>query len=116
MKKIIQTSVIAIILLTLFSFVPRITELDFTGSYGVADNDPARIELILNSDNTFIYKDLSNSAKQINVKGNWKMKNNKIFLISPNSEFSFHTKWKISKDGLVAKSRKGITFYTLTKK
>lgn len=115
MRKIIQAPFIVIILLTLFSFT-GITELDFVGTYGVSENDPARIELTLNKDKTFTYKDLSNPAKPIDVKGNWSVKNNEILLKNYDSEFSFHTKWKIMKDGMVAKSRKGMTFYTLIKK
>jgi len=115
MKKLIKIPFIIIILLTLFSFT-QITDLDLIGTYGVSENDPARIELTLNKDKTFTYKDLSNAAKQIDVKGNWEVKNNKILLKDYDSEFSFHTKWKISKDGMVAKSRKQMTFYTLGKK
>ena len=115
MRKIIQAPFIVIILLTLFSFT-GITELDFVGTYGVSENDPARIELTLNKDKTFTYKDLSNPAKPIDVKGSWSVKNNEILLKNYDSEFSFHTKWKIMKDGMVAKSRKGMTFYTLIKK
>lgn len=115
MRKIIQTPFIVIILLTLFSFT-GITELDFIGTYGVSENDSARIELTLNKDKTFTYKDLSNPDKQIDVKGNWSAKNNEILLENYDSEFSFHSKWKIIKDGMVAKSRKGMTFYTLIKK
>jgi hypothetical protein len=115
MKKLINTPFSVILLLTLFSFT-QITELDFVGTYGVSENDPARIELRLNKDKTFTYKDLSNSDKQIDVKGNWEAKNNEILLKNYDSEFSFHTKWKISEEGMVAKSRKGMTFYTLVKK
>jgi hypothetical protein len=114
MKKLIKTPFIVILLLTLFSFT-RITELDFVGTYGASENDPARIELRLNKDKTFTYKDLSNPDKQIDVKGNWEAKNNEILLKNYDLEFSFHTKWKISEDGMIAKSRKGMTFYTLGK-
>lgn len=115
MRKIFRTPFIVIILLALFSFT-GITELDFVGTYGVSENDPARIELTLNKDKTFTYKDLSNPVKQIDVKGNWSVKNNEVLLKNYDSEFSFHTKWKIIKDGMVTKSRKGMTFYTLIKK
>ncbi len=102
-------------LLTLFSFT-RISELDFVGIYGVSENDPSRIELRLNLDKTFTYQDFSDPVKQITVKGNWEVKNKKIFLKDYDSEFSFHSMWKIMKDGMVAKSRKGMNFYTLVKK
>ncbi|MDB4160775.1 hypothetical protein N9772_00225 [Bacteroidia bacterium] len=114
MKKIIQTSIIAILLFTLFSF-SRPTELDFIGTYGVSENDPAKIELTLNKDNTFTYQDLSNSSKQINIRGNWEAKNNTIFLKNAESAFPFHHKWEITQKGAIAKSRKGVSFYTLHK-
>jgi hypothetical protein len=115
MKKIILTPFILIILLTLFSFTTP-NELDFVGTYGVSENDPASIELTLNKNKTFTYMDLSNPNEQLNVTGDWEVKNNKILLKNYTSEFAFHTKWKILKEGMVAKSRKGMTFYTLVKK
>ncbi len=115
MKEKIQTSVTLAILLSLFSFTIT-AKIDITGTYGVSENDSLNIELTLNSDNTFTYKDFSNSVKLIDTKGNWELKNKKVILKNFKSEYSFHTKWKISKEGKVAKSRKGITFYTLMKK
>ena len=115
MKKTTQTSLIIILILTLCSFT-QVAELDYTGAYGVSENDPSRIELRLNKDKTFTYQDLSNSAKPINIKGNWEMQHNKVILKNYESEFDFHTKWKITNEGKVAKSRKGLTFYSLVKK
>jgi hypothetical protein len=115
MKKIIQTTFITGVLLTLFSFTIK-SEFNFAGTYGVTANDPSAIELKLNEDKSFTFKDFSNPEKQIDVKGNWEIKNNQVHLKNYNSEFSFHTKWKILNDGTVAKSRKGLTFYTLCKK
>ena len=115
MKRIIQTPLIIIIFLILSSFT-RVTELDCVGTYGVSENDPARIELTLNKNKIFAYQDLSNPAKQINVTGNWEVNKKKILLKNYDSEFFFHTKWKIAEDGMVAKSRNGMTFYRLIKK
>lgn len=115
MKRIIQTSLIAGALLTLFSFTNS-AELDFAGTYGVSVKDRVEIELQLNEDKTFAYKDLSNPSKPINVKGDWTVKNNTILLQNYDSEFSFHLKWKIVKDGMVAKSRNGLAFYSLSRK
>ena len=115
MKNTIQTSLIVIVIITLSSFT-QVAELDYAGTYGVSENDNSKIELTLNKDKTFTYKDLSNSAKPIDVKGNWEVKNNKIILKDYESECSFHSKWKISKDGKLAESRKGLTFYSLIKK
>ncbi len=115
MKKLIKTSFIIGALFTMLSFA-SVSESDFTGVYGVSENDPTNIELVLNKDQTFTYKDFSNLTKKIDVTGNWELKNKHIVLKNYTSEFSFHTKWKITKEGMIAKSRKGITFYTLVKK
>lgn len=88
---------------------------NFIGTYGVSENNPNAIELTLNEDNTFTYKDFSNTKKRIDVTGNWMVKNNVITLSNHSSKFSFHDKWTIKMNGQVAKSRKGLTFYTLMK-
>jgi len=85
------------------------------GSYGVSATDPARIELTLCADYTFSYQDFSDPAKPIQVSGNWEQKGNAVQLLHANSTYTFHDKWKFDKDGAVAKSRKGMTFYTLCK-
>lgn len=114
MKKLIQTTFITGVLFALFAFSFPSASI-FVGTYGVSANDPAVIELKLNEDMTFTFKDLSNPAKQIDTKGQWEIKNDVILLKKHDSEFPFHTKWKIMNDGKVAKSRKGLTFYTLSK-
>jgi uncharacterized protein (DUF2147 family) len=85
------------------------------GTYGVSENNPNVIELTLNADHTFAYKDFSNAKKPIDVNGNWEAKNDVILLKNYTTNFSFHNKWKIKMNGKVAKSRKGMTFYTLMK-
>ena len=115
MKNTIQIAFIAALLFILSSFINS-TSSGFTRVYGVSENDPSAIELTLNEDKTFTYKDFSNPSKKIDVKGNWELKNKHIHLVNYNSEYSFHAKWKIVKDGMVAKSRKGMTFYSLERK
>ncbi|MFK7949149.1 MAG: hypothetical protein AB8G11_16280 [Saprospiraceae bacterium] len=99
--------------ITSFSFVASTNS--FVGTYGVTNNNPNVIELTLNEDFSFIYKDFSNPKKKIDIQGKWKVENETIFLKEESSSFSFHNKWKIEKNGKVAKSRKGMTFYTLMK-
>jgi len=115
MKKIIQSSLVLGILFMLSSF-SHISEGDVIGTYGVSKSDPSGIELIINENNRFAYKDFSNPSKQIAVTGTWEFKNGHILLTTDNSEIDFHNKWKIVQDGTVAKSRKGVSFYTLIKK
>jgi len=91
-------------------------ENELYGTYGVADADPAQIELVLNEDHTFIYQDYSNSAKKIEVSGNWDLNKGHVILNNAEADVKFHTKWKISGDNKVAKSRMGMTFYRLVRK
>lgn len=85
----------------------------FIGIYGVSENDPSQIKLTVNSDNTFSFQDFSNPDAKIDVNGKWELKKNTIWLISDSSNTSFHNKWRFTKSGQVAKSRKGMTFYSL---
>lgn len=87
-----------------------------SATYGVSSKDPSQIELRLNNDYTFAYQDFSIPSQQIEVEGTYQMKNNKIQLMPKNEQVEFHDTWKIVDDGAVAKSRKGLAFYTLRKK
>ena len=114
MNKLIKSLSLAAFLLVLMSFSQAPTY-SFIGTYGVSENNPNVIELTLNEDHTFTYKDFSNPERKIDVQGSWEAKNDVITLTNYTSNFSFHNKWKIKMDGKVAKSRKGMTFYTLMK-
>lgn len=87
-----------------------------SATYGVSEDNPAAIELVLNKDYSFTYQDLSASGEHIKVKGTYSFKNNKVTLNSSDAKQKFHDKWKISSNGQVAKSRKGMTYYSLRKK
>lgn len=113
MKKVIQVLVLVSVFVSLLAFTNPTDKI--VGTYGVSENNPNKIELILNVDKTFSYKDFSNPKKMIDVTGNWEMKNNTVLLKDYESKFSFHNKWKITNDGAVAKARKGLTFYALGK-
>ena len=115
MKKQITLLLSIIVLSTIMAFTYSTTP-DFTGTFGVSDNDPCNIELKINNDNTFSFIDYSSKNKKINTTGNWELKNKYIVLISSTPSLKFHNKWKISKNGTIAKSRKGMTYYTLLRK
>jgi len=114
MKNILTSSIAIVSILLLCSFTATNDD-SFVGIYGVSQSDPSAIELKLNADNTFSYQDFSNPENQIKVQGTWSAKNDVIQLNADNSETSFHDKWKITNEGNSAKSRKGMTFYTLRK-
>lgn len=115
MKKLISPAVALLLIISTFGFkATNSTEL--TGTYGVSDTDPSQIELVLNEDHSYTYQDFSNSAKKIEVSGEWELKNKNTILLKSDSELSFHNKWKIVDEGKTAKSRNGLCFYTLGKK
>jgi hypothetical protein len=85
----------------------------FIGTYSVSESDPAQIKLIINSDHTYYYQDFSISDNKIVTKGNWTLRGNKVVL--NDSDIKFHDVWTFDKNGEVAKSRKGLTYYRLGK-
>lgn len=112
MKKILQTIVLALFVAVSFGFTsPAGNGLDV--SYGVSADDPSHISLRLHEDFTFEYQDLSDTQQKIIIEGTYELKNNRVTLEALDSSISFHDTWKISEDGTAARSRKGLTFYTL---
>lgn len=107
------TTLTAIILM--LSFTEKNT-VEFIGTYGVSDSDPSQIKLTINSDHSFYYQDFSISDKKIIVNGNWTLDGKKIVLSSNKPVRKFHNVWTFEKNGQIAKSRKGLTFYRLGKK
>lgn len=87
----------------------------YIGTYGVSDSDPSQIKLSIYSDQTFTYQDFSIPDKKINVKGNWTQKGAKLILSANHFGHKFHKVWSFTKNGQVARSRRGITFYRLCK-
>ncbi len=85
-------------------------------TYGVSSNDPSAIELDLNSDFTFTYQDHSLKDDKVDVQGTYTLENNRVQLVSDQGRTDFHNNWKIVEDGQAAKSRKGLSFYTLRRK
>jgi hypothetical protein len=84
-----------------------------TGTYGVCScenysDNPTRVELIINEDNTFQYFDNSNPSKKIDIRGSWILNNNTILLKDYKSDFSIHNKWTIDENEKCLKSRKGL--------
>jgi len=112
--KALKITIAGLVILISQSFTFESNNLIF-GSYGVTNNDPSKIELVINEDHTFTFKDYSNPNKRINASGTWEMKKDFVILKSSNSKYSYHTKWKVYDNGSRAKSRNGLAFYTLCK-
>ncbi|MEL7532144.1 MAG: hypothetical protein AAFN10_12580 [Bacteroidota bacterium] len=93
-----------------FAFAPAD---DIIGTYGVGANNPSQIELSLHADHSFSYQDYSNPTNQIDATGRWEIQRSKIVLLDYDPQLSIHNKWKIEQQGMLAKSRKGLSFYTL---
>lgn len=111
MKNALRSTILLLCVFMLASFSSK-SESDVSGVYGVCGVEVTIVELSLNADHTYSYIDRSNSLAPIELTGTWEEKGNHIEL-SSNSDHKFHNKWKISNDGTVAKSRKGMSFYRL---
>jgi len=114
MTKAIKFLTVVATLIFMSSFIDDKAN-NFIGTYGVSASDPAQIKLTINSDHTFWYQDFSIADEKINIKGNWTLKGKKVVLNDNNSNKKFHTVWTFDGNGHVAKSRKGLSFYRLTK-
>lgn len=114
MKKLFFIPLIALCTFAVMSF-NSVSEKTVIGMYGVSDTDPAKIQLIIGADHTFTYQDYSDMSKIIMVTGRWEQKEEFVVLKDYVSTYKFHDVWKISADGKVARSKMGITIYTLTK-
>jgi hypothetical protein len=114
MKKTMKTLTILTMAILMSSFSNTSVN-QFIGTYAVCSNDPSQIKLIINSDQTYYYQDFSVSDKKIIAKGSWTLKGNKVVLKDNNTVQKFHNVWTFDKNGKIAKSRKGLTFYRLTK-
>lgn len=106
------TAFLAIVLMS--SFTDKHT-VEYIATYGVCSSDPSQIKLTINADHTFYYQDLSIKDKQIVVKGNWTLNGKKVVLDDNSTTNKFHNVWTFAENGQVAKSRKGLAFYRLTK-
>lgn len=112
---------VVVIALTIMSFKinPNSKKLNFkTGIYGVctcdiSNENSIKVELTINENNTFQYFDNSNPAKKIDIKGNWTITDNTIFLKDYKSDFPIHNKWEIDENEKCLKSRKWLNFTRL---
>ena len=114
MKQSIKNLTILLVVITSFSFT-TINDKGLDLRFGVSNSDPSHIELKLNEDYSFSYIDLSNPKNRIDVIGTYSVMKNKIILQAEDKTASFHDHWKISDEGNTARSRKGLSFYTLRK-
>jgi hypothetical protein len=112
MKNVLKFSMAAFAIALSVAFTnPSNEGLDIT--YGVSENDPSQIELQLNSNFEFTYQDFSDPNQKIKTAGTYTLDKNTVVLSSRSDVSKFHDKWKLSDDKKTAKSRKGLTFYTL---
>jgi hypothetical protein len=105
-----------LMLVTLFVLSSSFThssQNSFIGTFGVMASNPSQIKLVLNADHTFYYQDFSVSTQKIIVDGKWTLKGKNVLLQTSNTNKRFHNVWSFEKNGTVAKSRKGLTYYRL---
>lgn len=106
--------IFAIITIGLITQSFKTTLPNFIGTFGVAENNPSRIKLTIKENGNFSFQDFSNPKNKTRVSGTWKLKNKNIILVS-DSKKAFHHKWKVNSEGTKAKSRMGLSFYSLCK-
>lgn len=82
--------------------------------YGICGIETPLVQLVLHADMTYEFIDHSHPSNKINSSGTYSKKNNRVMLNSSDPEIRFHKRWKITKKGK-AKSRIGMSFYTLAK-
>ena len=112
MKNVLKFSMAAFAIALSVAFTNKGNEgIEIT--YGVSENDPSQIELQLNSNFEFTYQDFSDPNQKIKTAGTYTLDKNTVVLSAKNDVIKFHDKWKLSDDKKTAKSRKGMTFYTL---
>jgi hypothetical protein len=110
MKNALKLSLsIAVLLFLTLSFTMK-PNFNFVGKYG-----DEKIELLINKDFTFSYRNVINSNKKT-ITGYWKNQNGKIILSSLKRTNQLPVKWKFKNDGKTIKARKGMTFYTLQRR
>ena len=87
-----------------------------TGTYGVcgcnADASGA-VELKLNADHTYSYKNTSDSNHPVEVQGSWNAKGGSIQLSGIPANQPVPSKWKLDKNGKCLKGRTGMMFLRL---
>ena len=112
MMKLLSALTILFFLSTAFRNDPK-SGIEVT--YGVCNAENPSVLLQLHEDLSFEYIDLSSGDKPIKVFGHYKWVKNSIQLETTDTTISFHHKWKLSEEGKVAKSRKGLSYYRLVK-
>jgi hypothetical protein len=108
-------SMLSLAMLVVLSSFTSTGKYNFIGTYGVCESDPSQIQLVIQSDNSFSYKDFPNPKNKISVTGQWVLKGRKVFLKANNKATNFHRLWSFQSNGKIAKSHKGLTFYRLGK-
>jgi hypothetical protein len=112
MKKLTQSILLAGIAVILFAFTPK-NETSFVGTCGVSPSNSSQITLRIFANQTYYYQDFSVPNQKIISRGRWFQAGNTLTLQVENAQKNFHRVWKFSLEGKLAKSRKGLCFYSL---
>jgi len=114
--KIITNSILGMLCLLSFSLVAKETPSGpKIGSYGIcrsvtASEKASMIELNLNKDLSFTYKDITDPKHPLQLSGTYISKGNKVELIPNQAETSFHKNWKFEEEGKCITSRHKLNF------
>ena len=115
MKSLKKYIVVSMVIGLSFSF-SKVDKEGISQTYRVLEQEPSPVELKLNKDFTFQYTDYAIKEHNAIIRGTYLIKGRNVMLQAENSTIRFHDRWKISEDGNIAKSRKGLSFYRLAAK
>lgn len=105
------------VVLTMVSFTDKTPlEIIIGGIYGLCDcveTKSTQFNVTFNDDHTFHYFKNDDPSQVIDVKGNWEMKGNSIFLTGYDTAIPIHDKWTFDKNEACLKSRKGFEWTRL---
>ncbi len=111
----LATTLVLAVALSSFTLISghKIASFQNFGTYlGGGTMETSPIQLQLQNDFSYSYKDLSHPNKKIEITGTWKQDGKHIYLLG-HAEVRFHNTWKIDPGCTCLKSKKGITFYRL---
>lgn len=73
-----------------------------------------QVELTLNPDHTFYYRNAADPGRKLEINGHWTMQGKRVVLTdASNAKTRFHSSWKLDKNQTCIVSRKGLNFIRL---
>jgi hypothetical protein len=117
MKLFKTMNLLAIVLMFIsFKNTPSPIEELIVGEYGICAHDnttESSINLKLQSNHTFTYREVISSNETISSAGNWSLKNNSLVLNNIGTSVKMPLVWHADSNASFLKARKGLKFYRI---